>query len=151
MKTITEQVFQLSTQATTKIIRKEGLMWPLRTVSTYSVHIHRQIHRKSDTRFSTRDKQPPRTVRIPPCLITELKLWMLLREQDLREGREVLALQLMLLKIQRKTAALQPARATTTIFHFLAPCAPNARRRISAFLHFRTSFCFSFLEEVASK
>lgn len=45
----------------------------------------------------------------------------------------------MLLKIHRKTAALQPVRTTTTIFHFLAPCVPNARRRIAAFLHFRSS------------
>ncbi|XP_021244828.1 arginine-glutamic acid dipeptide repeats protein-like [Numida meleagris] len=68
---------------------------------------------------------------------------MLLREEYLRAGREVLALQLMLLKIQRKTAALQPAQANTTIFHFLSPCAPNARRRRPAFLSFSSFSLFA--------
>lgn len=62
---------------------------------------------------------------------------MLLSKGYLRDaGRAVLALQLMLLKIQRKRAALQPARVTTTILHFLAPCTPNASRRRPAVLHF---------------
>lgn len=84
-----------------------------------------------------KNNQPPRVVGIPLSLIAELKLCMLLRKGYLRDaGRAVLALQLMLLKIQRKRAALQPARVTTTILHVLAPCTPNASRRRPAFLHF---------------
>lgn len=82
------------------------------------------------------------------------KLKLFLREGYLRDaGRAVLALQLMLMKIQRKRAALQPARVTTTILHFLAPCTPNASRRRPAFLHFGPlrSLSFSSSEEVSRR
>jgi len=84
-----------------------------------------------------KNHQPPRVVGIPRRLMAELRLCMLLRKGYLRDaGRAVLALQLMLLKIQRKRAALQPARVTTTILQFLAPCTPHASCRRPAFLHF---------------
>lgn len=101
-----------------------------------------------------KNNQPHRVVGISLWLIAELKLCMFLRKGYLRDaGRAVLALQLMLMKIQRKRAALQPARVTTTILHFLAPCTPNASRRRPAFLHFGPlrSLSFSSSEEVSRR
>lgn len=99
-----------------------------------------------------KNNKPHRVVGISLRFVAELKLF--LRKGYLRDaGRAVLALQLMLMKIQRKRAALQPARVTTTILHFLAPCTPNASRRRPAFLHFGPlrSLSFSSSEEVSRR
>lgn len=138
---IIEQVFQLSMPATTEIVyTKEGLMGSIANGSKPQwTHTHANTRKIKHKIHQQRKKhqQPPRIVAIPFWLIAELKLCMLLWKGYLRDaGRAVLALQLMLLKIQRKRAALQPARVTTTILHFLAPCTPNASCRRPAFLHF---------------
>lgn len=107
---------------------------------------------KHNIHHQSKNNQPHRVVGISLWLNSELKLF--LRKGYLRDaGRAVLALQLMLMKIQRKRAALQPARVTTTILHFPAPCTPNASRRRPAFLHFGPlrSLSFSSSEEVSRR
>lgn len=108
------------------------------SIKPQCTHTHTNTQKiKHKIHQQRKNNQPPRVVGIPLWLIAELKLCMLLRKGYLRDaGRAVLTLQPMLLKIQRKRAALQPARVTTTILHFLAPCTPNASRRRPALLHF---------------
>lgn len=55
---IIEQVFQLSTPATTEIIYTRKIWWgALRTAANLSERIHIQIHGKSNTRFTSREKK----------------------------------------------------------------------------------------------
>lgn len=129
---ITEQVFQLSTPATTEIIyTKEDLMGSTaNSIKPQCTHTRANTQKiKCKIHQQRKNNQPPRVVRIPLWLIAEQILCMLLRKGYLRDaGRAVLALQLMLLKIQRKRAALQPARVTTTILHsgsLYSKCQPQ--------------------------
>lgn len=60
--------------------------------------------------------------RVPRTALTIATPGLRAEAKYLREdGRAVRALQLMLLKIHRKRAALQPARRTTTILYFQTP------------------------------
>lgn len=151
---ITEQIsFNFPHQLPLKSPKK--IWWgALQTVSDLSAHIRIQRKIKPNIHQQSKNNQPHRVVGISLWLNSELKLCMFLRKGYLRDaGRAVLALQLMLMKIQRKRAALQPARVTTTILHFLALCTPNASRRRYAFLHFGPlrSLSFSSSEEVSRR